>query len=251
MTRVFINTYSYKSKSARTIRKGLGLTTFLKQRQEESRVTLRPSDIVINWGSASFWGTNCEIWNDPSKINIIGNKLLFMQKAHGGRPGFRVPVWTTDPLVAADWNQSVARTTLRGTRGDGIVITQKGTEPPVASLYTRYIKKNEEWRVHVAFNEVIDATRKIRDPNREVTDWQVRSLRNGFIFARESGEPPQQVKDAAIAAVAHFGLQFGGVDIITTKKGTPVVLEINSAPALIGTTGERYVNAFLQKLQTD
>ena len=159
-----------------------------------------------------------------------------------------MPKWTTDPAVAADWNVCVSRTDLRGSQGAGIVITERGTQPPEAPLYTRYIKKDQEWRVHVAFGQVIDVTRKIRDPNREVTNWSVRSLSNGFIFARQSGEASDAIKNAAVAAVEHFGLDFGAVDIITTRRGNPYVLEINTAPALINTTAERYIDAFQSRL---
>ena len=117
--RTLFYTHNYRSKGARALRNGLGIRTFLRERQEDSRVTIRPSDVVINWGSASCWPQGCEVWNDPGKVNITGNKLLFFKKAWGGA-GFKVPKWTTDPAVAADWNVCVSRTDLRGSQVAGL-----------------------------------------------------------------------------------------------------------------------------------
>ena len=51
--------------------------------------------------------------------------------------------------------------------------------------------------------------------------------------------------EQSIAAVQHVGLDFGAVDIIyNQREDSSYVLEINTAPGLMGTTGERYAEAF-------
>ena len=249
MPRLFMYPYNRFSKGAKDLKNSLGVK-FLRLEQERSRVRFRPNDRVINWGSARCWVPDEFLWNKPSAINKASNKLLFFASA-AETDTFKTPLYTTNVDDTKDWEICVARTNLRGTKGDGIVITEKGQEPPEAELYTRYIRKDSEFRIHVAFGEVVDWARKIRRPGAEVKDWKVRSLDNGFIFARKSGAPNIQTQTAAVRAVEHFNLDFGAVDVIVTKRGNPYVLEINSAPALIGTTLEKYNAAFTQRYNAD
>ena len=146
----------------------------------------------------------------------------------------------------------VCRHLLRSNSGRGIEIIDPGVDIPDAPLYTEYVKKASEWRVHVAFGNVIDVTRKIKDPTREVTNWQVRNHDNGFIFVRESGEPPcQSIITHALKAVDLLGLDFGAVDVIWNQhQERAYVLEVNTAPGLDGeTTLNAYTKAIKQHIK--
>lgn len=160
--------------------------------------------------------------------------------------------YTTDMEEAKRWEGPVVvRHTVTGNSGQGIEIVDDPLDIPEAPLYTKYIKKASEWRVHVFQGKAIDVTRKIRDPERTPTNWQVRNHDNGFIFARESGEPPcQSIITHAIEAVAGLGLDFGAVDVIWNQhQERAYVLEVNTAPGLEGeTTLKAYTEAILHAM---
>ncbi len=100
--------------------------------------------------------------------------------------------------------------------------------------------------VHARNGEVLDVQRKARKkevPDEQVT-WKIRNLAGGFIFARGDCNPEEGVKEQAVKAVDALGLDFGAVDIIYTKKKEVLVLEVNTACGLVGTTLDKYVEAF-------
>lgn len=243
--RLKIYSYNTASESAGLLADALDIYVL---RRHNSRYRPRTGDVIINWGSGSIPEhlRHLRIINKPQAVNRVRDKLSFFRNAQGG--DFNVPEWTTDPEVAATWPRSFARTTTTSHSGRGIVITRRGERPPTAPLYTRGIAKDREFRIYVAFGEVIDSLRKIARPGTIPTNWAVRSYDNGFIFARNSGQPSEATKAAAIAAVSHYGLDFGGVDIAVTEEGVPYVFEINTAPGIEGTSVTNFATAFRQEL---
>ncbi len=133
---------------------------------------------------------------------------------------------------------------MTGHSGDGIIIVEPSNIVPPAPLYTKYVFKVKEWRVHVVNGKVIDTQQKIRDPDKEPVTWKVRSHANGFIFVRGNIGPNISRDELAIAAVSALGLDFGAVDIVEDKAGKLFVLEVNTAPGLEGQTVESYAAAF-------
>jgi glutathione synthase/RimK-type ligase-like ATP-grasp enzyme len=117
-----------------------------------------------------------------------------------------------------------------------------------APLYTRYIKKKEEYRIHVFQGDAFFVQRKAR--KKEVPDdqvnWKVRNLAGGFIFANQNVEVDDVARNEACNAVAALALDFGAVDIIRGTDGKYYVLEVNTACGLEGTTLEKYVEKFQQ-----
>lgn len=242
--RSYLLTYNAFSRSARDFSKGIGAR---RLRHENSNYSPRDSDVVFNWGCCEpYVDLPPTVYNNPDKVQIVTNKLSFFKNSDSNR--FKVVPWTEDRGLAQSYPTCISRTLLRANSGRGIQITTQGQEPPLAPLYTRYIKKKAEFRVHVAFGEVIDVQRKIRDPEKEVIDWKIRNHSNGFIFARESGEPTEQSLSYSLAAIEHYGLDYGAVDIIETNTVGSKILEINTAPGITNTTLERYVEAFRRKL---
>jgi D-alanine-D-alanine ligase-like ATP-grasp enzyme len=120
-----------------------------------------------------------------------------------------------------------------------------------APLYTVYVPKKMEFRVHVFKGNdasfIVDIQRKIKKPDAEVKDWKIRNLDNGFIYARNGVEEivPEDVRVQARCAFDLSGLDFGAVDVIFNEgQGRAYVLEINTAPGISGTTVENYADAF-------
>ena len=143
-----------------------------------------------------------------------------------------------------------ARTIINGTNGRGIVeFNHDDAEYPKAPLYTEYIPKKAEYRVHVFNGEVIDIQqkKKSRSFNNELRDTRIRNSANGYVYCRDGINPPDGIADLAINAVKACNYQYGAVDIIYNEKQDKCfVLEVNSRPGLMGTTLDKYVNAIIK-----
>lgn len=206
---------------------------------------LKPNDILVNWGvGKAEVPFAVKTLNSFFSVSNASNKLTAFKKM----ADVKCVPWTDDLTVAKQWSAEgstiVARQKLTGHSGDGIIIIEKGEPVHMAPLYTKYIFKEKEFRVHVVAGNVVDTQRKIKDPNQEVKTWKVRSHQNGFIFARNNIEPNVDRDTLATSAVAALGLDFGAVDIVEDKHGCFFVLEVNTAPGLEGQTIESYAKAF-------
>lgn len=223
-------------------------------RQEGSTYVGRVGKTVINWGSSNLPAhvRGSRILNSPEAIAACSNKRTFFQTVDNrDGPAPRVPEWTTDHQVAMRWildgDVVCARTVLQGHSAEGLIILERGVDFVAAPLYTKYVKKTEEWRIHVFEDRVIAKQKKLKrnDFDGEV-NWRIRNHDNGFIYAREVAEPHQDIVDQAVAAVACIpGLCFGAVDVIwNQQQGRAYVLEVNTAPGLSGQTVTDYADAF-------
>lgn len=255
MTQIKYYIYPWKigSRSAKALSEALG-GKLLKL--EGSAFQPRENKKVVNWGSSECpW----EGLNTGVGIKAVSNKLVWFRHLKNLQDTFpqmslpRVPNWTSSRTEALGWGVPVmARTVLNGHSGQGIVYKEatEVADLPEAPLYVQYIPKEAEYRVHVFNNEVIDVQRKIRDPEREPSDWKIRSHQNGFIYTRNDSEG-RAYKDVVETdvitqskrALACSGLVFGGVDVVVNKKGHAYVLEVNSAPGLEGASVEVYRDA--------
>jgi glutathione synthase/RimK-type ligase-like ATP-grasp enzyme len=217
----------------------------------------RSRHIAFNWG-ASSWPDRIKscgrIFNEPSQVAIAGNKLLTFGVIKDN-PNIRNPEFTTDKEVAKQWTEEgkvvVARTKLNGHSGAGIVVAARSEDVPDAPLYTLYIKKTKEFRVHVAFNEVIDvqAKRKRQEVPNDQVDYAIRNHHTGWVYCRENIEEPEELRAMALETVKAMGLDFGAVDIIYNQHYNQCyVLEVNTAPGLEGTSVEVYKQAFLKEI---
>lgn len=224
----------------------------------------REWNTLINWGNGTYkghWGLSDDIHsrfvNEPNKVATAGNKLSTFQ-ALEGKDGIRIPVFTTDDTVAAGWLRDgisvVVRHQLSGHSGAGIeLVNPPATVVPRAPLYVQYVKKQDEYRVHVAFGEVIDVQQKRKRkelPEDFGTNYQVRNHHTGWIYCREGIQEPTGLRDMATKTVQELGLDFGAVDLIHNAKRNEVyVLEVNTAPGLEGTTVTKYAEAFVKALK--
>ena len=246
-----MNIYAYKngSASAKALSEALGIK---RLKHERSKFKGNANKTVINWGSSRLPEEvlRCKVINTPASVSKAANKFSFFRAM--AEAGVSVPPHTEAPEAVAEWLEKghtvVARTVLNGNSGEGIVLIEQGQEIVKAPLYTRYIPKKDEYRVHVAFGEVIDVQRKARKKDVEDADvnWRIRNLAGGFIFARaDVGNAPVDVMEQAVHAVESIGLHFGAVDVIyNDKEKKAYVLEVNTAPGLMGTTLEIYTETF-------
>lgn len=161
------------------------------------------------------------------------------------------PKFTTDAeqLASLDSEIIFARTLVNSTNGRGIVEFNLSDPVPSAPLYTSYIPKKAEYRVHVFNGEVIDIQqkRKSRSFDKELRDSRIRNVNNGYVYCRDGINPPDGIANLAIAAVNACEYQYGAVDIIyNEKRNQCYVLEVNSRPGLMGTTLDKYTDAIVK-----
>lgn len=223
-------------------------------RRKNSKFKGRANKTVINWGAGTLPPEveKCNVVNANSRV--ASNKLHTFA-ALKGKP-YCLP-FVTKKEDAAKWFAEfpkatvVCRTLVSSHSGKGIVLADNVQQLVDAKLYTLYIPKKDEYRIHVAFGEVIHKQRKARNravPDEKV-DWKVRSHLKGFIFVQEGVVPPDCVLEAAVDAVKTCNLDFAGVDVIyNEKQGKAYVVEVNSAPGIEGTTVEKYRDVFKRHL---
>lgn len=215
----------------------------------------KPTDAVVIWGHGAqpYWGAGVKpskrILNHwsvlPGAINKLKTFKLF--KEAGDVPSVE---WTASMETAANWIKQghtvLCRQKLTSREGDGIVIAKKVVELVGAPLYTKFVRKDKEYRVHVFKGEVIDYTqKKLRKDADKIQgrDKYIRNTANGWVFCRQGVEINDATKDAAKRAIAAVGLDFGAVDLATTWDGGVIVFEVNTAPGIEGTTIKRYAEA--------
>lgn len=244
--------YRQGSASAKALAEALGGRVL---KLENSKYKAKPEDVIINWGNSSKT-FEVDYLNPSEKIRTASNKLNFFNTMKdNGHEELVPPYWTAAADIPEDAFPVVCRTVLAGHSGDGIVIADGRDELVDAPLYVKYIKKQDEYRIHCGcyvkdgepWPVVISQQRKARRlsvPDEEV-DWRVRNVANGFCFVRGGIDPPLLVVSTAIQAFMTTGLDFGAVDIIWNEmKERAYVLEINTAPGLEGQTVSDYASFF-------
>jgi glutathione synthase/RimK-type ligase-like ATP-grasp enzyme len=237
--------YKGGSRSAKALAEALGGRVLKRVGSNYHR---RPEDLIVNWGAVDSPFNGPRVANQPDAINKARNKLTAfrdMQEAGVSIP----PFWTRKEDIPNNAFPVMCRKTLTGSGGAGIVVAENRAQLVDAPLYTGYIKKKDEFRIHVLRRpgvppQVISRQRKARR-NGADADFKIRNLANGFVFIRDGVNPNRDVEEQACRAVEAAGLAFGAVDVIwNDHHRRAYVLEINTAPGLEGQTVEDYANAF-------
>lgn len=241
---MFIYPYKKGSKGAKSLSKVLGCKVLTRPKKSRKGP-------IINWGNSLKYihnFTNNKVMNHPFQVHKASNKLSTFEVFKAS--GIDCPDYTTNIEVAKDWITDgeivVCRKLLRSHSGKGIVIATKIEELVNAPLYVKYFHKSYEYRVHVFNGNIIDAVKKRKRNNAENYNKYIRCHSNGWVFCREGLELSDKVKTLALNSVKALGLDFGAVDIITKTNGNAIVLEVNTAPALTGTTLESYKKAITE-----
>jgi hypothetical protein len=215
----------------------------------------------VNWGNSRFnyGGTEFCIVNDPVFVSMMSNKLKFFTNCGHDKA---VLIWTQDRQEALDWKTKVfARTKLEGSGGAGIVVFDPEDTAallPQAPLYTQYVPKTHEYRLHMARSlrgngfTVMLAQRKVfvkTDERPAPLDWKVRSHDNGFIFQAQPDLeklPPSVIDVATRVMSVHFrDLHFAALDVMYhDKRQQAWVIEGNTAPGLENNTVSIYADYF-------
>ncbi len=252
MMTIRIDPYKAASKGAKALSQRTGiLRATTKQVQKH-----RTFDTVLNWGNSERRFHDARYINDPEAVTLASNKLRSARRF--GEAYITQPPYTTDGRIAGEWHESgrgvCCRTLLRASGGRGLTYVRgrrrndrcSNGRLVEAPLYTQYIKKADEYRIHVFDGNVIDVQQKRKRqevPNEEV-NYQIRNACNGWVFCRDDVDCPESLMGLAIRAVSVCGLDFGAVDIgYNRDKETGYVFEVNTAPGVEGTTLDKYFEA--------
>jgi len=156
-----------------------------------------------------------------------------------------------------------------------------------ADYFQKYIDIVSEYRLHVFCGNIIHAVKKVENTSEvswiaqrkekvteyatknnirldnstmdcvlghmvkeaELPDRIVRSNKRGWKFSGVTlNTIPEALKNAAVKAVSVIGLDFGAVDCAIDTRRHPFIIEVNTGPGLQGTSLEKYVAAFRNKL---
>ena len=206
--------------------------------------------VLLNYGSIKpFPNFTGRYLNTPQAVNNASCKIRTFELLTAAN----VPTvpWTTDYEEALEWltdskTMVVARTLTRASSGRGAVFVDNPELLIDAPLYTRYVKKQAEYRVNVAFGTIINIRQKRRRTDFEgEVDNLCRSHNNGWVFCSEGVDKSNEtLRSLGLSSIVALGLDFGAVDIIyNAHSNAYYVLEVNSAPGMEGETLTNFIEA--------
>ena len=256
---MIINPYKHGSRGAKALREALrakGVQCWTLQRPPNTTKSL-----IVNWGNSEFdYETQGRtIVNPPGETYFMSNKIKFFESC-GQAPD--VLEWTRNRETALGWGTKVfARTKVEASGGEGIIVYDPeaaGEGLPNAPLYTRYVPKTHEYRLHMARGlrgegfQLMLVQRKVFVPTPErpaPLDWKVRNHANGFIFQSQPDLekiPRPVILAAARVMTDHFPkLHFAALDVMYhDTRNRAYVIEGNTAPGLENATVGVYADYF-------
>jgi hypothetical protein len=254
MNKLFVMPYIMGSESAKNLSGALNVKRINKNRTEvrgDERKT------IINWGNTTLKHPEllkCIILNHPTVVAKTCNKLSFFKLFKTDLEKSLIPEWTDDYGTMLSWLQNenqliVARKELCSHSGNGIVMFNREiavTEGcPEAPLYTKYIPKKDEYRIHFSKKTgIFFKQRKALVKGTENPNWKIRNLTGGFIYANQDVETPEAVDKVCEMFFNEMnagGLDFGALDVVYNEaQDRATILEVNTAPGLSGRTLEAY-----------
>ncbi len=162
--------------------------------------------------------------------------------------------FTTSKAEAIDWCQNgdvvVARTLTQASEGKGIVLASNPEQVVNAPVYTKYLKKKKEFRVHIFKEEVVSVLEKRKKKGATSEETKIRNTANGYVFCRENVTEPDGIRELALKAAKVTSSDFKGVDIGYNEKFNQLfVIEVNSAPGMEGSTITEYAESIVNHVQ--
>lgn len=256
---------AYKAGSA----SAKALCDYLKTKGVKSSIRardpVRVQSVIFNWGQSTVpVPDNCRVFNHRGNIGLAANKRYTFENLDGSA---RIPEFTPDSEVATKWLTEdgctvVARHVLTGHSGRGIqIVSSTGNvyrDPAMpddtpwwnARLFTKYVKKAQEFRVFIVGQSAVFAYRKglATDVAEENRQFFVRTHATGWNFCDiDLSQVPPDVINQSVQAVRALGLDYAAVDIgWNAHREEATVFEVNTAPGIQGTSVQRFGDALLQ-----
>lgn len=255
MKPILLHTYKRGLSSVKELKDRLPIKYYTERRYKSGKYQIK----VINWGSSKPVSENLFVSsiNNSSCVERAANK----GSCYNVLTNLQPPTVLTGVQGYPEYNQLnlpkdvpvIVRTKLTGKGGDGTHYFDSVEDIPedigVVKMVSRYIPKTAEYRVHVFNNNVIHIQQKKRREGDipKGDESKIRSYDNGWVFCHKDIMPvPPSVQLRSVLAVKKLGLNFGAVDIIYNKFHGVYVTEVNTAPAIEGTTADKYAEAIQQ-----
>ena len=211
------------------------------------------ADVAIRWGSARrMEGPQPEFTlNLPEAINRAADKLVALRTLQDN--DVNTPAFTTQ-LDAASFPCLVRSRRHRGATDVRLLMQPNDVrfhEIAPDDYYVSYVPTVAEYRIHVFRGEVIRCQRKhMNDVEQAAQRPWIRNHGQGYIFKGVRLDTCEPEANAAKLAVTALGLDFGAVDVLRAVFTEPVVLEVNTAPGVVGRTAIAYCDAIKRYAHT-
>lgn len=212
---------------------------FYRQVNPDGTTRANPT-VTANNSTLIRWGTRMEL---PSNNALVYNTCEGIRnasnKARGRdimyRAGVSVPKAVSPRLIKSRHLPVIARPHVHAQGKNFIVLRTKREYArhydTSRYYYSRYIDKDQEFRVHCAHGKVLRLLEKPR-PAEGGMAWNHHNVEDPFVIVRHSqSQPYVEVMKQALMAVQALGLDFGAADVIF-KNGRAYVLEVNTAPSI-------------------
>lgn len=200
--------------------------------------------LILNWGGEDDpIARQSRILNNQSSRRVAMNKISAFTVLEAA--GVAIPKFFTTADEAASFRAGLrastnpiilARRTATGQGGEGITVVRMGEDIPRGNqLYTQYIRKTAEYRVHVINGRAVAVQQKRARDGEDMNPDQrlIRNFDNGWVFCTESVDAhADAAREIAIRAARALTLDVAAVDIIRDREGTMFVLEANTKPGL-------------------
>ena len=247
--------------------KGLRSTRFLKAetpmkvRNDYSRIPT--GSTVLNWGKSSGDTRHlCQI-NPQQYSSIICNKIKFGDARFSDAVEFTTNITEAREWAAEQGEKVMCRTLISSHSGRGIVVARNPDQIVEAPLYSRYFRKQREYRVYVGwavddqgFNSgilVTYAASKRNPQTEQVVDRDsllIRSSEQGWVYQTENPTALPFAVDDAICSFTCELVDKTHDDSLTSygwllaldilyREGEAKIVEANLAPGLSETTAPR------------
>ena len=256
MPRIIIYPYNLGSQSAKALAHNLPEFRSKRVRPDGRYKHNWNSHVILNWGNTELprWyrDEKRHLWlNHATNVYLAVDKITCLQtlkEKNIPTPEFTTSRAEADRLVR-EGKTIYCRTLTRASEGRGIVIATHWSELVNAPLYTVRLIARGEYRIHIFNNKVIDYQKKRRVSDlleEEQVDENIRNHNNGWVFCRDNLNRIEENETLALNTIKALNLDFGAVDIIRDVNRKSYVLEVNTAPGLMGTTLQNYIGGIKQ-----
>jgi hypothetical protein len=184
--------------------------------------------------------------NHPEKIWLANNKIK--QLILAAEMGFKVP----DTLVSSRAKEALAFT--RSHHNDAIakpvkhgffnsdnstnlifteivkcedIVDLENCSQIVPAIFQPRLKKQLDLRITIVGNKVFPVAILSQEHAETATDWRTWDISEGIDLAHERFDLPRDISDRCLALNSKLGLKFSCIDMVLTKSGEFVFLEIN------------------------
>ena len=202
-------------------------------------------EYLFRWGSTSGvrFIPDEQTFNRMSKIEANTDKYNSLRVMDS--EGIQVPDYSRT-VEDLSYPILVRSTNHREGQDINLILQERDDYLTSNDFYTQYIPVQMEYRVHVAFGNILKLYEK-RLRSESDNHPVIRNSGTGNVFLNPRDPVPEEVRDESLRALRALGLEYGAVDVILGENDEVYVLEVNTAPSLDEANIQRYGNAIAER----